>query len=975
MANCANHRIKNLLMAACATLALMPAAASAQATLPAEPAAVPTDASDRPADQEIVVTGSRLGRTSFNSPTPVNVVGQERVQNLNINSVGDALNQIPSFRPITTPATSSFRVSGSIAARSLDLRGLGTTRTLTLINGARNVPSGDDNTFDLNSIPSIMIARSEVVTGGASAAYGADAVAGVVNLILDTRFTGIKGEVNSGISQQGDAANYYGALMGGAEFGGGRGHVVLGGEYQKEGGVGDYNNRKWSARYHSYVPNPFFNTNPALSNGLPANVATDGTLYVLTPGGVISTGSAPLQGMQFDNNGNLVPFQFGSLFNRQRPSSLMVGGDPNVRDLYGFNRTPLVVPSEHWAILGNAEYQLTDAIAATAEVSYARVIGGITSGATNSDQNGAIRINRDNAYLSAATAAAMDAAKVTFIPVSRSNAELGGTDYITHNTTLRAHFGLKGGLGGNWKWDAFYHYGRTKGREDGVRGRFEQRWKDSIDAVRVTTANRGTSGLPIGSIVCRTTLTSPTNGCVPANVMGEGKVSPEAVAWVTGPQFQTRKFTQHHTGANLRGDLFDAWAGPVGVAAGVEYRVNTAVGDNDPNSKAAVFQTINSTVLPQIRQKVTEGYLEANLPIFKDFALGKSLEIDGAVRRTHYSLSGNATTWKVGAAWEINDEYMVRVTRSRDIRAPTPVELNPNVRTQAMTLADPKLGIQYVVPSLVGGKSDLSLERGDTFTVGAVFKPNWFPRFRLSVDYYNIKVGNAIDIVSIPVAMQLCRNGTPGICVTGTDAQGNADRVLQLFATYQNVAQLRAKGIEVVSNYSFDLADLAKSFSGTMNFTLNGTYTQTLRTTLPGGATNEFSNVTGNAGSVLAILGVPKYRLDGVITYEQPSYSITTQLRYIPHGLVSRTFIGPQDEGYNISLPTSINDNRIAARFYVNLNGQLTVLNEGRHKVQVFAGINNLFDKDPPSNLRFTGNGLYFDPIGRAFKFGVRASY
>jgi outer membrane receptor protein involved in Fe transport len=457
--------------------------------------------------------------------------------------------------------------------------------------------------------------------------------------------------------------------------------------------------------------------------------------------------------------------------------------------------------------------------------------------------------------------------------------------------------------------------------------------------------------------------------------MGEGKVSPEAVAWVTGPQYQTRKFTQHHTGANLRGDLFDAWAGPVGVAAGVEYRVNTAVGDNDPNSKAAVFQTINSTVLPLIRQKVTEGYLEANLPIFKDFALGKSLEIDGAVRRTHYSLSGNATTWKVGAAWEINDEYMVRVTRSRDIRAPTPVELNPNVRTQAMTLADPKLGIQYVVPSLVGGKADLSLEKGNTFTVGAVFKPNWFPRFRLSVDYYNIKVGNAIDIVSIPVAMALCRGGTPGICVTGTDAQGNADRVLQLFATYQNVAQLRAKGIEVVSNYSFDLADLSKSFGGTLNFTLNGTYAQTLRTTLPDGSTSEFSNVTGNAGSVLAIFGVPKYRLDGVITYEQPTYSITTQLRYIPHGLVSRTFVGPQDECYNVSLPNSINNNRIAARLYVALNGRLTIVNEGRQKVELFAGINNLFDKDPPSNLRFTGNGLYFDPIGRAFKFGVRASY
>jgi len=120
---------------------------------------------------------------------------------------------------------------------------------------------------------------------------------------------------------------------------------------------------------------------------------------------------------------------------------------------------------------------------------------------------------------------------------------------------------------------------------------------------------------------------------------------------------------------------------------------------------------------------------------------------------------------------------------------------------------------------------------------------------------------------------------------------------------------------------------------------------------------------------------VPKYRLDGVITYEQPGYSITTQLRYIPHGLVSRTFVGPQDEGYNVSLPNSISDNRIAARLYVSLNGRLKVFSQDRKSVELFGGINNLFDKDPPSNLRFTGNGLYFDPVGRAFRFGVRGQW
>jgi outer membrane receptor protein involved in Fe transport len=319
---------------------------------------------------------------------------------------------------------------------------------------------------------------------------------------------------------------------------------------------------------------------------------------------------------------------------------------------------------------------------------------------------------------------------------------------------------------------------------------------------------------------------------------------------------------------------------------------------------------------------------------------------------------------------------MLRVTRSHDIRASSPLELNPNSRTQVFTQADPKLGIQYLMPAILGGNPNLTLEQANTFTVGAVFKPAWIPRFRLSVDFYDIKVNKAIDIVSIPLAVTICRAGTfPGICTIGRDANGNPDRILQLYGTYQNVNQLRARGLEIVSNYSFDLADLSRALGGTLNFTINGNYVDTLRTTLPDGSLSEFAGVTGNSGSVTTIFGVPRWRADAVITYEQPAYSITTQFRYIPRGILNRSFIGPQDDGYSPYLANSVSDNRIAARLYVALNARMTILDDGGHKVEIFGGINNLFDKDPPSNLRFTGNGLYFDPIGRAFKFGVRASY
>src|SRR3546814_19471611 len=139
----------------------------------------------------------------------------------------------------------------------------------------RHVATGDDGTFDLNAIPSIRVSRSEVVTGGASAAYGAGAVAGVVNLILDTNLTGGKGEVSYGISELGDARKVYGAVAGGTGFADGRGHIIIGAEYSDEGGVGSVNSRDWSRRYHDFIPNPYFNTDPALSNDLPANNGTD----------------------------------------------------------------------------------------------------------------------------------------------------------------------------------------------------------------------------------------------------------------------------------------------------------------------------------------------------------------------------------------------------------------------------------------------------------------------------------------------------------------------------------------------------------------------------------------------------------------------------------------------------------------------------------------------------------------------------
>ena len=951
----------------CAAALALPSVAQAQTVAP-EPAPV-TVAQDDAAPQDeqepaITVTGSRL-LTSYNSPTPVNVVGEDRMDNLNVSNVGDALNQLPAFRPLTTPSTNSFRASQNIAGRSLDLRGLGPTRTLTLVDGRRTVPSGDDGTFDLNSLPTILIQRSEVVTGGASAAYGADAVAGVVNLIVDTRFEGVKGEFTYGISEQGDGKSLYGAFKAGTAFAGGRGHIVVGAEYAKEGEVGDFNNRDWGRRWYNFIPNPFFNTNPALSNGLPATVATSNVVYLMTYGGVLAN-VGPLQGKQFDTNGNLIPFTFGALFNPAKPSTLMVGGDPMIDNPYGAFLSPLLVPTEHFSGLAHVEFDVSDSFTLIGEFSYSDVIGGPTHGAYRTDQSGAIQIKRDNAYLTPSTALAMDNAHVTTIAVSRSSPELGGSDYDSRNRTWRGNLGAKGDIG-NFHWDVFYDHGETWGRLHAQNQRIGTRWTQAVDAV---FAPAGVPGIAAGTIICRSTITNPTNGCVPANVMGAGKISPEAVNWVNTQAWQTRKFVQDQFVANIRGTLFEGWAGPISAAAGAEYRAYTSEGNADANSVAGVFTSNNASILPRTTQKVTEGYLEIAVPLLKDSVVGKSFIVDGAVRYTHYSISGSATTWKVGGVYEINDEYMVRVTRSHDIRAPSALELNPNTRTSSQGQTDPKLNISYVIPGVTGGNPNLELERADTFTVGVVLKPNWIPRFRLSLDFYNIKVSGAIDLISVPTAVALCRAGTnPGVCQIGTDVNGNTDRILRVFATYQNVNQLHARGFELQASYSRDM------LGGTVDFTVNANYIDTLSTTLPNGATVEYSDVTGNSGQASALFGIPKWKTDVVLTYQRRTFSVTTQFQYIPAGILNRDWIGPDDPAYTPYLPNSVSNNRVGSAFYVNLNARVKVAGTDENRVELFGTVNNLFDRDPPSNLRLNANPVIFDGIGRYYKVGVRASF
>jgi iron complex outermembrane receptor protein len=940
---------------------------------------------------EIVVTGSRLARTGYDSPTPVNVIGSERMKALAIPNVADALNQLPSFRAIVSPASNFFRVSGNIGARTLDLRGLGPTRTLTLVDGRRVVGSSDNGTVDINGIPSIMVARAEVVTGGASAAYGANAVSGVVNLILDTKLNGIKTDMNKGISQRGDASSFYAAIAGGADFAGGSGHIVAGAEFSKEGGIGPCETRDFCRKYTNYISNPGYNaTTRTSTNGLPATLVLDNVTFVYnengiltsavkpgaTPGSTITLGQqllntgatslpAALRNKQFDSNGNLVPYTFGALLS----GLFQVGTDTTQPYMLGLGQQPLSVPTEHVSAMTHADYDFTDTITGSAEFMYSRVIGGPTSGSSPLDGPASLDIN--NPYISASARATILAAdpRITRINVNSASSDLGVTNISkTKIETFRAMAGLKGKVFSSWDWDTYYVYGRVNARLDDQNTRLAE-WTQAFDVIPAPAGNA--LGVAAGTPVCRIAVT-PANGvtkpgCIPINLLGPNSVSRAAATKYIIPEWQTRTFQQHAAAINLRGSLFDTWAGPVKVAAGAEWRRDTAVGDADANTLAGLFLAPQATALPYTRTTVTEGYVEAGIPLLNDSPIGKSLDIDGAARRSHYNPFGDAWTWKVGLVYTPVSDITLRVTKSSDVRAPTAAESSPNSTQITLPLADPFIGATTNQNVVTGGNPGLHLERGDTFTAGVVLKPSFLRRFNMSVDYYNIKVKGAIDSLSGSGIATACKQQNLLCNLILFKPNGAIDTV---FSTFQNLSRLHAEGYELVADYSFPL------LSGNMALQVNGNYVVDLSTIDGTGVATQLDNWTGNNGSVTNIQGVPRWKLDGVMTYARDTWSVTAHGRYIPRALLDPTKIGAEQTGYDINLPNSQSINHVSSRFYLDISGTVKIANiTGTGKAEIYASITNVMDKSEPRQLRLIGNPLQFDPVGRAFRLGIRTSW
>lgn len=936
------RQIELLLATTAALIAIQPVTAVAQEA-PTPPAAEP----ETPVEGEIVVSGTRIQSSGFTAPTPTTVIGEALLDARGITNAVDAINEVPAFRPSQTPAAAG-RGGTSSGGSFVDLRGLSavagapTARTLVLVDGRRFVPSNQIGQVDLNLVPASLIQRVEVVTGGASAAWGSDAVAGVVNVILKDKLEGFEGGASYGVSDVGDFKEYAANLAAGGSFADGRGHVILGIDYLNNRGVGDgYVTRDWNRLAYGNLVLPANRPAGTASRNILPDIRISDRM---APGGVIVGG--PLDNIEFTGGQGTRTFTPGTLVG----GTQMLGGGANNSNagVYFAGGSNLINPIRRWATMGRLSFDVADWVQLFVEANHGESVFTGLSASHRDDAN--LTIRRDNAFLPESVRQAMINNNLQTITVGRVALDDNFSYYRlrTDQQVDRVVVGASGAIGSKWKWDAYYQFGRSNyvQRNDGVEA---ANYLAAIDAVRDGS----------GNIVCRGgAANNPDPGCVPFNIFGMNSPSQAAVDYVRRTMVNNVTTKQTVIAANISGEPIDLWAGPLSVAFGVEYRKEEVSSQVDADSLARRYDVSNYQPI-QGSYDTREVYFEAALPVLRESVVGHSLDLNGAVRRTDYSTSGVVTTWKVGGSYEPVADLRLRATLSRDIRAPNLNEYFARAITARALINDPVTGVSVQANGIVSGNPNLRPERADTFTAGGVFQPRFIPGLRASVDYYHITIKDVITQLASQVIVDRCIAGVADLCPLITRNAANA--ITEVRGQSLNFNSLETAGVDFELQYAVPADAVVPG-----RVTLRGlaTYVDRLVLTDTGGPVDRVRQT------------VPHWSANLSLDYALGRFGALAQVRIIGDTLFDSTLIGPDGPGYSPTLSNSINLNRRSPVAYVNLSAKYELMSDGPRKFEIFGVVNNLFDKDPPP---FAGNnpvgGVLYDLVGRAYRVGFRFKY
>jgi iron complex outermembrane recepter protein len=698
-----------------------------------KPPASENSSADSSQLSEVVVTGSRVARSTFTTPNPVTVLNSKDIENLGLVNVGDVLGELPqnsNFFAANNVGLGNFNVGAQLA----NLRGLNPffgTRTLTMVDTQRVVPQATGGGVDVTLIPSMLVARTEVVTGGASAVYGSDAVAGVVNIILDKKLSGLKVQADYGQTSHHDGGDTHFSFGYGNDLLGDRAHYIIGAEYENSEDIGICSQvRDWCKSNEALYTNSLY-AGAAAANGRPAIPPNGLPHYIIGPNGTAANTS---------QTGVLTPCTLPSsvciptgpqyIFNSAGTGTSVFnpGNYPDGAGPFGFSQgagatgvgaydgTTLKPSTKRYTGLAYLDFKINDSLDSFLQVNYAR------SFSTNPVANGAlgplglevargvfvplspgVQISAGNPYLPAQFQPGGANALAPSGPIpppfcapapSPCGNSIGGAllgynmngilpaRNQTDNDTIRITGGLSGAIGkSTWSWDSYFEYGQNNNNQALFNSTVASFLAYAIDAVKDPAT---------GNVVCRATLPGPAfnaaaTGCVPINLFGAGNASQAALHYAFRTLVEYSTLDQAVLSANIHGDLFSGiGAGPFKASFGAEARRDTANVTHDLNDQPWYDSYVLSYGLDYAGKiSVIEGYGEVDAPLLRDLPLAKYLDVDVAFRETNNknedetngsatdgeSVTHNIASWKLSSIWDLTDWFRVRGTRSRDVRA------------------------------------------------------------------------------------------------------------------------------------------------------------------------------------------------------------------------------------------------------------------------------------------------------------------
>lgn len=924
----------------------------------------------------VTVTGSRLMRKDLSAPSPTTVVSREEIAMSGSATVETVLNEFPQ---LAAGNTSSVNNGGGSGVLTANLRGLGATRTLTLVNGRRFMPANSDGVVDLASIPDALIENVEIMTGGASAVYGSDAIAGAVNFILRKDFQGLEATYTHGQTAESDGDYDKLDLTLGGNFADDRGNAVLSISRTERDAV----LQAW--RPFSQVP-------------------LDTVAGQLVPGG---SGSIP--GTRIGLSGGQLASLVGVNLAPAGDCSAITGirfGDGGVplpycspQDAYNYaDLNYLQRPLERTQVTALAHFALTDAVSAYGEAYYSNSrneyqqapdsFTPVTPGAPSSTllvpnytTNPVLlpavrRFFADNAHIFDP-----DGDGVAAIVGSGRRADELGPRFYTYE---RVSYNLVGGLRGEfeaggghwWRWDAFMQEQRT--RTDTVNN-------NQINQARLSQALNATVD-GNGNLAC----VNPASGCVPASIFGLGSIDAAAAAFLTPQRASYEIFDRTVAGATISGTMFDLPAGSVSLAFGAEYRRDEYRFQPSPMDVSGDYGAVSQSPMAG-RYSVKEVFAEFRVPLLSGVRLVRDLAIEGAARYSDYSTIGGVNTWKLGAEWVPTDWLRLRSAYNVAIRAPSLNELyapqargftagvDPCTAAARPTQAQQQLCIQQGVPAAdlpnftqgsvgfertTGGNPGLSEEQSKTFTVGAVFSIPAVEGLNFAVDYFEVEIEDAITSITANQMLSDCFTrldpAAPSCRAIVRLPNGQIDDVRSIL---QNIGLLKASGLDFQADYRFAVPGLGGN-DGRLSLTLltSWLFERSMQVIADQGELDCAGAMGGGCGGGTGNIMIPDLKVNLSAGYQSGPLSLRLQGRMINDFQLRPGITAAVQESPRV--------------WYFDANASY----DFGERVQIFGGVDNLFDRDPPilgtalAGDANTDVGVY-DVLGRRYFLGVRVKF